>query len=65
RVTDSEQARAEFEPSSCAGCREDERDRGNDRSGNGPMTVCRCNKPDVMGLSAEIFPESWVTFIRF
>ncbi len=58
---------------------EDERDRGalgagalsaasrkrwswNDRSGNGRMTVRRCNKPDVMGL-AEIFAESWVTFI--
>ncbi|WP_289394755.1 hypothetical protein [Pantoea stewartii] len=23
----------------------------NDRSGNGRMTVRRCNKPDVMGLS--------------
>ncbi len=25
----------------------------NDRSGNGRTTVRRCNKPDVMGLSAE------------
>nr|WP_289394774.1 hypothetical protein [Pantoea stewartii] len=36
----------------------------NDRSGNGRMTVRRCNKPDVMGRAAAIFAGSWVTVIR-
>ncbi len=72
-----EQARAGLSEQAAPVVGEDERDRGapgidsqrsirsagwGDRSGNGRMTVRRCNKPSgCNGASAEIFAESWVT----